>query len=170
MGIWNILKGKTKEKSIIIETDPTCIYSPLQGRAISLREIGDGVFSEEILGQGCGIIPSDGLIIAPFDGEVVQLAETKHAIGLVSSSGIELLIHVGLDTVDMNGNGYKLSVRVGDKVKCGQNLMSFSIVEIEKAGHSAITAVVVTNSEQYQKVSLISPGLVARSQILLQVI
>jgi len=170
MGFWNILKGKTNEKVNIIETDPTCVYAPVKGEVISLKEIGDGVFSEQILGKGCGIRPSEGIVAAPFDGEVLQVAKTKHALGLKSDSGIEVLVHVGMDTVDMNGTGFTLSVRSGDRVKCGQQIMTFSLSDIEAAGHPATTAVIITNTDQYKEVSLLGTGSINRSQKLLQII
>jgi len=140
------------------------VFSPVSGDIVTLSEIRDGVFSEEILGKGCGIIPSDGIVTAPFAGEIVQIAETKHAIGIQSKEGIELLIHIGLDTVTMNGIGFNINVKTGDKVKCGQKLMTFSIEEIEKAGFRSITAVIVTNSGDYKSVELLKTGKIENTE------
>ena len=121
----------------------------MEGEVIPLKEINDGVFSEEMLGKGCAMKPTDGKLYAPFDGEILLITETKHAIALKSCDGIELLIHIGMDTVKMNGKGFNPLVKAGDKVKCGQSLMTFSISDIEKAGYVTTTAIIVTNSDQY---------------------
>ena len=157
------------DNTIISQTNPACVYSPLEGTIIPLEEIGDGVFSEGILGKGCGIKPSEGRIYAPFDGEVIQVAETKHAFGLKSNAGIELLVHVGLDTVAMHGAGFRPLVRLGDKVRYGQLLMEFSISEIKAAEHPITTVVVVTNSNEYSEIALCALGKVTRLDKLLQV-
>lgn len=169
MGLFDKFKSKFQDQSILMETDPSCVYVPVKGEIIPLAEIGDGVFSKEILGKGCGIRPSDEKVFAPFDGKVSQIAQTKHAIGLVSNSGIEVLIHIGMDTVEMNGVGFKPVVHVGDEVRCGQLLMTYSISAIEAAGHSSTTAVVVANSDQYTDVQILGAGSKQVSEKLIQV-
>jgi len=151
------------------QTDPTCVYSPLGGTIIPLQEIGDGVFSEGILGNGCGIKPLDSRIFAPFDGEVIQVAETKHALGLKSNAGIELLVHVGLDTVAMHGAGFRPLVKLGDKIRFGQLLMEFSISKIKAAEHPVTTIVVVTNSDEYSEITLCAANKITRLDKLLQI-
>jgi len=170
MGFFDKLKSKAAHETILYETDRTCVYCPIKGEIIPLKAIADGVFSEEILGKGCGINPSEGKVVAPFDGEIVQVARTQHALGLKSNSGIELLIHIGMDTTKMNGAGFKPMVKIGDKVKCGQMLMTFSIPEIEAAGYPTTTAVVVTNTDDYSDVTLLGTGFKNWSEKLLQVI
>lgn len=109
------------------------IFAPMDGMVISLKEIEDGVFSEGMLGKGCGMKPSLGEVYAPFDGEVMLITPTKHAIALKNKEGIELLIHVGIDTVKMNGKGFQPLVKEGERVRCGQPIMTFSISEIEES-------------------------------------
>jgi len=169
MSFFKKFKDALFDHVIIRHADPACIYSPLGGTIIPLQEIGDGVFSEGILGSGCGINPLDGKIFAPFDGEVVQIAETKHALGLKSDAGIELLVHVGLDTVSMHGAGFRPLVKLGDRIRCGELLMEFSIPEIKAAGHSITTVVVVTNSDEYSEITLCAADQVTRLEKLLQV-
>lgn len=123
------------------------VYAPMDGRVIPLSEIPDEVFRAGILGSGCGIEPYSEDVLAPFDGEVIQVADTKHSVGLTSTNGIQLLIHVGMDTVDMNGKGFTVHIKTGQKVKKGQCLLSFSKKEIEKAGHPATTAIVFCEAE-----------------------
>lgn len=133
------------------------IYSPIKGEIISLEEIGDGVFSAGVLGAGCGIRPAEGKVYAPFDGEVILVADTKHAIGIKSKDGMETMIHVGLETVALNGQGFTPMVNVGDKVTKGQLLMEF---DLEKIGETCptVTAFLITNSFGYKEVELKAQG------------
>lgn len=169
MGIFDIFKNKTKQEENVIETEKGCIYMPIEGEVITLEEINDGVFSAEILGKGCGIKPAKGKVYAPFDAEIIQVADTKHAIGLMSKDGIELLIHVGMDTVAMNGAGFEPLVKTGDKVKCGQLIMNFSMDEIKKAGYVTTTALVITNTDSFETIETIKLGQMAKLDKVLQV-
>lgn len=144
------------------------VKAPVKGTLIPLNEIGDGVFSEGILGQGCGIQPDEGCVYAPFDGTVISVAESKHAVGLLSEDGIEILIHVGLDTVALKGEGFTTFVNEGDQVHCGQKLMDFDMVEIAKK-YPTVTSVIVTNSDDYKEISLGVPGKVTPEAAALRV-
>ncbi|MCD8161735.1 MAG: glucose PTS transporter subunit IIA [Clostridiales bacterium] len=130
-------------------TKPMTVYAPVQGKVIPRAEIPDPTFAEGVLGDGVGIDPSEGLVVAPFDGEITSVVDSKHAVGIASKDGMELLIHVGVDTVKMNGKGFHTLVSEGDMVKAGDELIRFDIDEIKKAGFSSITAVLVTNSDDY---------------------
>jgi PTS system glucose-specific IIA component len=165
-----VAKREEKESSVVSDTAPDCVYSPAAGEVILLKELKDGVFSEGVLGKGCGLIPAEESIYAPFDGQIVSIAETRHAIGLRSDSGIELLIHVGMDTVEMKGKGFAQTVKAGDRVKCGQRIMSFSIADIKSAGHDATISIVVTNCDDYEDEKLLAIGLVKRAEQILKVI
>lgn len=133
------------------------IYSPMNGEIITLEKIGDGVFSAGVLGQGCGIRPAEGKVYAPFDGEVILVADTKHAIGVRSRDGMEIMIHVGLETVELGGEGFDPVVKTGELVTKGQLLMNF---DLEKIGekYPTVTAFLITNSFAYQSVSLVKQG------------
>lgn len=146
MALKDLLFKKTKTEAP--QGEPGVVYTPIKGKVISLKEIADGVFSEGILGDGCGIEPSEEVVCAPFAGKIVQVADTGHAIGIMSNDGMELLIHVGMDTVDMNGKGFRIYVKQDDVVRQGQKLMQFSLAEIKKAGHPATTAVILCGSEE----------------------
>ena len=156
MGFFDKLLGK--EPAMEVATEPDTLYLPIKGEVIKLVDINDGVFSAGILGQGCGINPSEETVYAPANGTITTVADTKHAVGLMSEDGIEVLIHVGMDTVDMNGNGFSVLVKNGQKVKCGQPLLKFSMDKIKAAGHPTTTAFVVTNSDDFSDISVIRLG------------
>ena len=142
-----ILGGKSADEAKPIEAAKNMLYAPVAGKYINLKDIADGVFSEGMLGQGCGIVPEGTTILSPVNGEVVSIADSLHAIGINSDDGAEILIHVGLDTVAMKGKGFKPLVKVGDKVKAGQKVLSFDMGAIVAAGHAATTAFIITNSD-----------------------
>lgn len=121
------------------------LKAPLAGQVIPIEQIGDGVFSQKLMGDGVGIEPEGNRVVAPADGTVaVVMEDTGHACGLLLDNGMEILIHVGIDTVDMKGDGFKLYVKAGDRVRCGDLLLSFSPEKIEAAGHPKTTAVIIT--------------------------
>ncbi|MEH7107691.1 MULTISPECIES: N-acetylglucosamine-specific PTS transporter subunit IIBC [Bacillaceae] len=118
---------------------------PVEGEIIPISEVPDQVFSQKMMGDGFGILPSKGLVVSPVNGEIVSVFPTKHAIGIKSEQGYEILIHVGLDTVNLNGEGFELSVKEGQKVTKGQELLKFDIEKIKVAVPSIVTPVVFTN-------------------------
>ncbi|WP_332695585.1 beta-glucoside-specific PTS transporter subunit IIABC [Halalkalibacter lacteus] len=128
------------------------VDAPFTGKVIPLSEVPDEVFSSGAMGKGVAIEPSDNKLYAPFDGMVVMVAPTKHAIGLRSNSGIELLVHIGLETVSLNGTPFSLHVKDGDKFKKGDLLVSFDKEFIEKKGLKTITPIIITNSHAYKDV------------------
>ncbi len=141
-------KGKeatgTEEKPAYrIETEPGCIYAPVEGRAIPHTEIQDATFAAGVVGEGVGIIPAKGEVVAPFDGQISMFFDTKHAIGLVSDDGVEILIHVGVNTVELQGKHFTPLKQSGDKVKAGDRLLEFDMDAIKAAGYDLTTAVLV---------------------------
>lgn len=143
------------------------VSSPLKGRVVTLADTGDEMFASEALGQGIAIEPETGEVIAPFAGTVS--AVMGHAIGLECDNGLELLIHVGIDTVNLNGKGFDSKVVQGDHVEAGALLMKFDISLIREAGYPVVTPVIVTNSDEYAKVSSIAEGSVSQSDPVLKV-
>ncbi|MEZ0117883.1 PTS sugar transporter subunit IIA [Heyndrickxia coagulans] len=123
------------------------IFAPVRGQVVAIEEVPDPTFSEKMMGDGIAIKPTEGLLVAPFDGEVVQVFPTKHAIGLRGASGLELLIHIGLETVTLNGEGFETAVKAGDKVKKGDTLITFDLALIQEKATDTITSIVVTNGE-----------------------
>ncbi len=134
------------------------IGSPLSGTILPLKDFPDETFRQELVGPGFGIEPSEETVYAPFDGTVAMLTDTRHAIGINGENGVELLIHVGVDTVSMNGKGFSYLVKQDQAVKKGQPLMKFSLEDIKAAGFPATTAVIVTNADQFSSVSLETEG------------
>lgn len=130
------------------------ITSPIKGEIIPLSEVKDTVFSSGALGKGVAIMPSEGKVFAPFDGTVSALFETKHAIGLVSTDGVELLIHVGFDTVNLGGNYFTAYIAQGDTIKKGDLLLKFDQEAIVQEGYDITTPVVVTNTDQYGNINI----------------
>ncbi|MEJ8764352.1 beta-glucoside-specific PTS transporter subunit IIABC [Oceanobacillus sp. HCA-5259] len=124
------------------------IVSPLEGTLHNLKQVDDGMFSEEILGQGVAIEPSEGIVHSPVNGTVSAIFDSKHAIGITSEEGIELLIHVGIDTVQLNGEGYEYSIEKDQKVQIGDKLIQFDLAGIKSKGFKMITPVVITNSAE----------------------
>ncbi len=125
------------------------------------------MFSEGILGDGCGIEPEEGCVYAPFNGEVIQAADTGHAVGLLSEDGVELLIHVGLDTVALKGEGFSLCVKEGDRVTQGQKLLNFDIEKIAQK-YPVVTSVIVTNTPDYKEIRLVKTGKTKAGEKILQ--
>jgi len=134
------------------------IQSPMSGTAMNLSEVPDPAFASGALGNGFGVEPNDGKVTSPIAGQVMMVFETKHAIGLVAESGVEVMIHVGLDTVNMKGEGFTAHVKAGDQVEVGDLLLEVDLEAVKAAGHPTVTPIVITNTANYQSVELIKTG------------
>jgi PTS system glucose-specific IIA component len=146
----NMLKklfGKKTEK----QTEET-VYAPLTGRLLNLEDVPDPVFSQKMMGDGMAIEPSEGILVSPVEGEIIQLFHTKHAIGIKSQTGMEILLHIGLETVAMNGEGFEAFVKEGDKVKPGDKLITFDLNLIKEKAASTITPIIITNGDIIENV------------------
>jgi len=130
--------------------DALKVSSPISGSVISLEAVKDPMFSEKMMGNGVAIIPSDENIVAPFDGYVIMTTPTKHAIGLRGENGVELLIHIGIDTVHLDGKGFTLYVAENQYVKAGEKLISFDEKEISAAGYDLTIPIIVTNTADHE--------------------
>lgn len=142
------------------------IYSPITGEVKPLSEVNDPAFSEEIMGKGLAIQPSEGRVVSPVSGRVFSLSKSGHAIGLVSDNGAEMLIHIGIDTVKLKGLHFSPKVTAGTKVAVGDILMEFDLVEIEKAGYSTITPVIITNIQEYSTIKPAGSSTVKEQELL----
>ena len=142
-----VLQVQEPKKDVLIKTIE--LSSPLTGTVLPLTEVEDAVFSGGVLGEGVAIIPEEGKVFAPADGVIDAVTDTRHAIGITTSHGLELLIHVGLDTVQLNGDGFTLHCKMGDPVKKGSLLLEFDMEKIKKAGCSLTTPVLVSNMTNF---------------------
>ena len=145
------------------------ITSPVEGKVIPLTEVKDPTFSQEILGKGAAIIPEKGVVYAPFDGKVDAVFETGHALGLVSEDGVELLIHVGIDTVNLKGKYFTPKKKSGDTMKKGDILLEFDIDKIKADGYDVTTPIIISNTEQFAKVKACEDKVVTKESKLLSV-
>ena len=137
-----------------VQCQPGTVYAPVSGNVVPSEQIPDETFAAGILGRGVGIEPSEGVVVAPFDGEISSVTDTHHAVGVTSPDGMELLIHVGVDTVDMKGDGFQCFVKAGQKVKIGEKLIAFDREKIAAAGHPDMVAVLLTNADDYKDLKI----------------
>ncbi len=163
-----------KDNTVIEETNAPIaldkeitIDSPLDGKAIELSKVNDSTFSNEILGKGVAIIPEEGVVYAPFDGKIDVFFQTGHAIGLVNNEGTEVLIHVGIDTVNLNGEFFHPQKQSGDEIKKGEVLLKFDMDKIKEAGYDVVTPVIISNTNDYVDVTTVSQGNVSKLQPIL---
>lgn len=145
-----VAPSATAGSANVFSAEPNTVYSPLEGESVPLSSVNDQTFASGILGNGVAVKPSAGRVVAPFSGEVSTLFDTKHAIGLTGDDGVELLIHVGLNTVELGGRYYDAKVKMGDRVERGQTLIEFDKDEIEKAGYETVTPVIISNIDSYK--------------------
>ena len=150
-----VSSSSEKKAEEIKQRNTITISSPMTGKLVELKEVNDATFASGLMGKGVAIIPSVGEAVAPEDGEVVSLFRTKHAIGFQTDSGAEMLIHIGIDTVKLDGQHFEAHVEAGQKVKKGERLVSFDIEAIKQAGFEVTTPIIITNSDNYLDVACI---------------
>ena len=167
IGFEDIAEEATKVISVE-SVQSQLIYSPLKGEIISLEAVKDQVFSTHMMGDGIAIIPNDHHVYAPFDGTVEAVFATKHAIGLKSKQGCELLIHIGLNTVEANGTGFTYHVAKGDKVTQGDLLIEFDQDALHQAGYDLTTPVIITNTNYYKQIKTLAKGKIESNAALIQ--
>ena len=148
----------------------TNICSPVKGKLAPLSSVNDPTFAEEILGKGAAVIPENGNFVSPVKGTIQTVFDTKHAIGITSDTGVELLIHVGLDTVNLKGKFYEALVKDGDAVEVGTPILKVDLDGIKKAGYDIITPVLVTNTMEYGDVIAVSDGEIMPEETIIKVI
>ncbi len=158
MGLGDKLKkmfGSNTETQTEAEakTNEIIINSPLTGKVLDLTKIDDAAFASGVLGKGVAIEPTVGVAVSPVNGTVETLFKTNHAIGIVTESGAEILIHIGMDTVKLDGKYFTAKIAQGDKVTVGQTLVEFDIEGIKTEGYSLVTPVVVTNSDNFENIT-----------------
>lgn len=164
---------ETLQPTLRVVTTPafetSAVYAPMTGTVKDLSEVADEVFSSGMLGKGIAIEPTNGQVNSPVDGIITTVFPTKHAIGVTSDEGVEILIHIGMDTVEMNGEGFESFVKQNERVKKGDLMIRVDLDKIEAAGLSSITPVVVTNSTTYKDISIVASNKVDKGQVLLTI-
>ena len=154
-------------KKIFTRDDGIRVGAPVSGKLVSIREVGDPAFREEILGNGVAIIPSGNRIVAPLDGTIGTVFPTGHAVA-VSGEGVDILIHVGLDTVRLKGKHFTIHVREGQKVKKGELLLEADVGQIKAEGYDIVTPIVICNSDDFAEIRKMEPGEVVQGETILQ--
>ena len=144
-----------KIKSSSSESKNLNLYSPLSGKVTALSSVKDEAFASQTLGKGCAIVPRDGVVKAPCDGKISVLPDTKHAVGITSDSGDDVLIHVGMNTVELNGKFFNAKVSEGQSVKKGDVLIEFDIEAIKAAGYDITTPVIISNADDFANIDLL---------------
>ena len=143
------------EKVIKANAEEKIIFSPLKGKMIPLKEVPDEAFASEAMGKGIAIIPEEGKILSPVDGVISALFPTLHAIGITADNGVEILIHVGIDTVNLNGKYYEAKVEANDRVQVGTQLLTFDKDAIEKEGYETVTPIIIANTSEYSDINIL---------------
>lgn len=156
MAIFDFLKEKKMREETVI-TFPALLGAVSRGQYVKMKEIPDEIFSTGVLGTCCGVEPEEGKVYAPIGGKISQVADTLHAVG-IEAGGIELLIHVGIDTVDMKGRGFHVAVKEGQTVKKGDLLLEMDLEMIHNEGHPTVVIMAVTNSGDYAAVEETGSG------------
>lgn len=159
---------QAQETAAIENEEKNTVYAPVNGKIVEMGDIPDPTFSEGVLGWTMGIYPEDGIVRAPFTGKIVQVSDTGHAIGLEGNDGMELLIHVGVDTVEMGGMGFDPKVKEGDEVNAGQELLVFDRKAVADAGHPDVVVVIVLNADDHTATELVAEGTVVAGTKIIQ--
>ncbi len=160
---------KAAEATVVAKAADNDVLAPMTGSVLALENVPDTTFASGLLGKGVAMIPAEGKVIAPFNGEVASIFQTKHAIGLESDSGIELLIHVGIDTVKLDGAPFTAHVKEGDKVRAGDLLLTFDRQAILDAGYDLATPIIISNSDDYPELEIVAGSAVSAGQPLLSI-
>ncbi|MCJ8343773.1 MAG: PTS glucose transporter subunit IIA [Cetobacterium sp.] len=161
MGLFDFFKKKKEE-------DWFEIYSPLNGKVIDLSEIPDEAFAQKMIGDGCGIDPAEGSIYAPVDGEI-DIFATNHAVSFETPNGLEMIVHFGIDTVKLNGEGFTRIAEPGSTVKVGDELVKYNLEYIRENAKSVKTPVIISNMDMVEKLEVVATGDVKAGDLLMRV-
>lgn len=167
MGIFDFFKKKEEKK----EVEKIVVKAAITGKAINISEVPDPTFAEKLLGDGIGIVPvSSGEIVAPVSGTIVQLFETLHAFTIETESGVNVLVHFGLNTVELKGEGFIKLLNEGDKVKAGDAIVKYDLDFIKENAPSVITPMVILDSEEYKSIKVsVDKDVVAGQDIVIEI-
>lgn len=146
------------------EVKDISIVAPITGELVALEEVPDPVFSQKMMGDGIAIKPSNGEVVSPVDGKIMQIFPTKHAVGILAKNGAEILIHIGLETVSMNGEGFTAFISEGDCVKEGDKLISFDMDVVREKAKDTVTPIIITNTDDMSKIEVKAAAQVTAGQ------
>lgn len=149
-----MFKNLFKKDNKSSKSENVVLLNPVDGEVVNLEKVPDEVFSQKMLGDGFAVMPSGGKIYAPIGGEIKVLFPTLHAISIESKEGLEILIHIGIDTVELDGKGFEAHIKLGDHVKAGDLLMSFDKNIIEDSGKDTITPIIITNMDKVESLNI----------------
>ena len=159
MGLFDMFKKPSKPAALGVSAPAGTLLAPVTGKAVSLSEVSDPVFSSGAMGKGCGVLPEGDTVYAPAAGTLSAIgAPNFHALGMVCDDGAEVLIHIGVDTVEMKGEGFTVFGTKGAHVSAGEPLIKFSSEKIKAAGHDDVVIMAITNSDDLSSVELTAPG------------
>jgi glucose-specific phosphotransferase system IIA component len=145
------------------------MISPMTGKVLSLDKVPDPIFSEKMMGDGLAIDPTKGIVVAPCDGKIIHVFPTKHAIGILTPEGLEILIHIGIDTVELNGKGFESFVEAEQVVKKGQDLIKVDLKYVKKHAKSLITPLIITNMDLVNNLSIVEGTVNSGKDIILNI-
>ncbi len=165
MDLFDFFKKKQKAKRAKL---PAVVCAPVTGRVVPMKEVPDEAFASGAMGWCCGIVPEENVIRAPFTGDVMQVADTYHALGVEGHNGVQVVIHVGMDTAEMHGDGFQCFVRGGQPVQKGEQMLTADFEKIRGEGHSDVVVIAVLNSDDYASAELILDGLVTAGEGLIR--
>ncbi|WP_085991054.1 PTS sugar transporter subunit IIA [Oceanobacillus senegalensis] len=146
------------------EVTDIVLAAPVTGEVVALEDVQDPVFSQKMMGDGIAVQPSSGEVVAPVNGKIVQVFPTKHAVGILADNGAEILIHIGLETVGLNSEGFTAHVGEGDMVKKGEKLISFDLEVVREKAKDTITPMIVTNTDDMSKITVLDKKEVTAGQ------
>lgn len=155
-------------QNLFAKDNSILIGAPTAGKLVSIKEVSDPTFSEEVLGKGAAIIPSDGKFYAPVDGTISTIFPTGHAAAITSSEGVEILIHIGLDTVKLEGKHFTIHAEERQEIKKGELLLEADLDQIKAEGYDIITPVIICNSDEYSEIQMMEPGDVTQGDDILK--
>ncbi len=165
MGLFDIFRNKKQSPR---EKPPAVVCAPVSGQVLSMEQVPDEAFASGALGWCCGIVPDNGVIQSPVTGDIMQVADTYHALGVDGDNGVQVVLHVGMDTAELHADGFRCRVRGGQPVEQGQILLEADLEKIRAAGHSDVVVMAILNSDEFQDVELILNGPVAAGEALVR--
>ncbi|MFV0465135.1 MAG: PTS glucose transporter subunit IIA [Lachnospiraceae bacterium] len=164
------VQDKTSDSNHHAEPMKETIYAFVSGELVDIKKVPDEMFAAEMLGKSVAIEPTDNVIKAPCKGTVITVFDTKHAIGISTEQGVELLLHIGINTVDLKGEYFQVFVKEGDIVEAGQKIAEVDMDQVREKGYPAVTMLIITNSDDYKDFNVTEPQIVEGTEVVMTVL